>query len=172
MTRPADTGAGAGAGIPFPAPATPTACRTQPALFDHGVRGTSPDDARRVAQARALCTDCPVAVDCLKWALAHPDLSPEGIWAGTTPAQRRTLRRRLVDRLGPRWAAVVAEQDRRRKERQALARHQPLTVRQAQIVREDRERNGPMGRPRPALTPELQQRNRDRLVAALTGRAA
>jgi WhiB family redox-sensing transcriptional regulator len=168
MTRPKNTGAGAG--IPFPTPATPTACRTQPRLFDHGARGTSPDDARRVAQA--LCTACPVAADCLKWALAHPDLSPEGIWAGTTAAQRRKLRRRLIDRLGTQWAAVVAEQDRQRKERQALARHQPLTIRQAQIVREDRERNGPMGRPRPALTPDRQERNRERLVAAITGRAA
>lgn len=170
MTRPKDTGAGAG--IPFPAPATPTACRTEPALFDHGARGTGPEDARRVAQAGALCALCPVAADCLKWALAHPDLAREGIWAATTARQRKALRRRLVDRLGKQWAAVVAEQDRQRRERQALARHQPLTIRQAQIVREDRERNGPMGRPRPPLTPELQARNRDRLVAGLTTRGA
>lgn len=170
MTRPKKTGADAD--IPFPVPAAPTACRTQPAMFDHGARGTGPDDARRVAQARALCTLCPIATDCLKWALAHPDLTPEGIWASTTATQRTVLRRRLVDRLGTQWAAVVADQDRQRKERRALARNQPLTVRQAQIVREDRERNGPMGRPRPALTPDRQERNRDRLVAGLTGRAA
>jgi len=39
-----------------------------------------------------LCARCPVRLDCLTYAVAHPTL--EGIWAGTTPDDRRTLRSR------------------------------------------------------------------------------
>jgi WhiB family transcriptional regulator, redox-sensing transcriptional regulator len=41
--------------------------------------------------ARAVCACCPVTDDCLNYALAHPDLL--GMWGGTTPRERRRLRR-------------------------------------------------------------------------------
>lgn len=40
--------------------------------------------------ARRLCHGCPVQTDCLKWALDHKE---EGIWAGTTDADRERLRK-------------------------------------------------------------------------------
>ncbi|MGW1534449.1 WhiB family transcriptional regulator [Streptomyces aureus] len=148
-------------GIPFPCSPTPTACRTTPQLFAYDV-GNS--DQARAQQARLACAGCPIATACLKWALANPALTSEGIWAGTIPRQRRALRRRLIDRLGADWPAVVADQDQRLRERREAARHTPLTVGQARIVRMDRELNGPMPRPR-KLTPVQQRRNRARLSA-------
>ena len=37
------------------------------------------------------CSACPVALDCLTYALHH---DVDGIWAGTTPTARRAMRRR------------------------------------------------------------------------------
>jgi WhiB family redox-sensing transcriptional regulator len=44
----------------------------------------------QIAAARAICTACPVRAMCLEWALARPSL--EGIWAATTPMERRRIR--------------------------------------------------------------------------------
>jgi WhiB family transcriptional regulator, redox-sensing transcriptional regulator len=44
-----------------------------------------------VRPARAICARCPVRVQCLEYALTIHDL--EGIWAGTSPMERRRLRR-------------------------------------------------------------------------------
>jgi WhiB family redox-sensing transcriptional regulator len=47
----------------------------------------------QVAQAKATCTRCHIQQACLAYAL---DAGPvQGIWAGTTEAERRLLRRRL-----------------------------------------------------------------------------
>ena len=46
--------------------------------------------ARQVAAAKAVCAECPVAGDCLAWALRA---EAAGIWGGTTPEERRLLRR-------------------------------------------------------------------------------
>lgn len=43
-------------------------------------------------EARAICGRCLCRAECLAYALADPTLL--GIWAGTTTAQRRKLRRR------------------------------------------------------------------------------
>jgi hypothetical protein len=44
-----------------------------------------------VSAARAVCGECLVAGECLELALAqHSNL--EGVWAGTTPSQRRAMR--------------------------------------------------------------------------------
>ena len=43
------------------------------------------------SQARALCADCPVREDCLAAALEDP--LTQGIWAGTSERERRTLRK-------------------------------------------------------------------------------
>ncbi|GHF33809.1 WhiB family transcriptional regulator [Streptomyces fumanus] len=154
--------------FPFPHSPTPTRCQTEPKLFDfsHGDRSGSTRAAteKRLEQAGTACSRCPIARDCLKWALVNEPLTRIGIWAATTPGQRTDLRKRMADRLGPAWIDVLAERDQARRERAAAARHNPLTVNQARIVRLDRELNGPMRRP---LTPKEQQRNRDRLMAGL-----
>lgn len=49
---------------------------------------------RQVAQAKAVCARCPVARQCLDWAVRTGE--PEGIWGGTTPGERRRLRRRRL----------------------------------------------------------------------------
>ncbi|MPY36828.1 WhiB family transcriptional regulator, partial [Streptomyces adustus] len=144
-------------------PPTPTACRATPQLFVYDIGDA---DSARADQAKLACAACPIATACLKWSLAHPALTTEGIWAGTTPRQRTALRRRLADRLGADWTAVVADHDQRLREQREIARHTPLTVGQARIVRMDRELNGPMPRPR-TITPIQQRRNLARLVAGV-----
>lgn len=42
--------------------------------------------------ARAICASCPVIEDCLEHAIEYPEM--DGIWGGTTPRQRRTIRSR------------------------------------------------------------------------------
>jgi len=44
----------------------------------------------QIAQARDACFRCPMYSACLDWAVTKPDL--EGVWAATTPPERRRLR--------------------------------------------------------------------------------
>jgi WhiB family transcriptional regulator, redox-sensing transcriptional regulator len=46
---------------------------------------------REIAAAKAICARCPVAAACRDWALRSGEVT--GIWGGTTPAERRLLRR-------------------------------------------------------------------------------
>lgn len=47
-----------------------------------------------VRDAVALCTGCPVRVECLEWALsARPDVDAFGVFGGLTAPGRRALRR-------------------------------------------------------------------------------
>jgi WhiB family redox-sensing transcriptional regulator len=47
--------------------------------------------ARHKMAVAAICQACPVATDCLRWAL---DTGQEhGLWAATTPTDRRAIRR-------------------------------------------------------------------------------
>lgn len=47
--------------------------------------------AIQIAQAKAICRNCPVQMKCLEFALAtHQDY---GIWGGTTEEERREIRR-------------------------------------------------------------------------------
>ncbi|WP_329046638.1 WhiB family transcriptional regulator [Streptomyces sp. NBC_01422] len=163
------TTASRAAQIPFPRPATPTACRTSPELFTHEPGDT---DRARAAAARAVCSGCPLAPTCLKWALANPEQTPTGIWAGTNPLQRRILRARLANRLGSNWVHLLTAQERARQERKAAVRTQPPSVREARILQLDRTFNGPMPTRVPPLTPQQQAANRQRLLAALTDKAA
>lgn len=41
--------------------------------------------------ARSVCTNCPVRIECLKYALANREQF--GIWGGTSERERRKLRR-------------------------------------------------------------------------------
>jgi WhiB family redox-sensing transcriptional regulator len=43
---------------------------------------------------RDLCQGCTVRQECLDVALADPDLT--GLWGGTTPKERKAMRRRPV----------------------------------------------------------------------------
>ncbi|MFF8732229.1 hypothetical protein ACF073_38055 [Streptomyces sp. NPDC015171] len=63
-------------------------------------------------------------------ALANKPLTLTGVWAATTARERNKLRKDLVHRLGDDWVGVVAEQDRRRQEKQRAARLAPPTVRE------------------------------------------
>lgn len=47
-----------------------------------------------IADAKAVCRRCPVADQCLQWALDNPQET--GIWGGLTEAERRNLRRSTV----------------------------------------------------------------------------
>jgi len=60
------------------------ACRDEPVDTFFVERGGS------MARARALCAGCPVAGECLDYAMAHEDI--EGWWAGTSARGRRRLR--------------------------------------------------------------------------------
>ena len=65
------------------------ACRTAPSAdLWFPARG----DLVALAIARTVCHRCPVAGDCLAYALARPNLI--GIWGGTTDDERNKLRRR------------------------------------------------------------------------------
>jgi Transcription factor WhiB len=45
----------------------------------------------QLTQARAICSTCPVMVECREWAVAmYIDF---GLWGNTTPRQRRKLRK-------------------------------------------------------------------------------
>ena len=39
---------------------------------------------------KKLCNECPIIKECLEWALHHENF---GIWGGTTPMDRRVIRR-------------------------------------------------------------------------------
>ena len=65
-------------------------CRdVDPELF-FPVGTTGPAEAQ-VQAAKAICANCPVKAECLAWALRVGE--PDGIWGGTTPEERRYLRR-------------------------------------------------------------------------------
>ncbi|WP_256356142.1 WhiB family transcriptional regulator [Streptomyces sp. PKU-EA00015] len=53
-------------------------------------------DVAAVEHAKAMCTRCPVIGDCLMQALRNRD--EFAILGGTTPAERRLIRRRLAER--------------------------------------------------------------------------
>jgi WhiB family transcriptional regulator, redox-sensing transcriptional regulator len=46
---------------------------------------------RQIAQAKSVCAECPVAVECLAFAMR---CLPDGIAGGTTAAERSEMRRR------------------------------------------------------------------------------
>lgn len=90
-----------------PGPGMRAKCRNRIDAFEVD-RTTMSDDvaAERTQDAKAICRACPIAADCLRYALAHRDQS-KGIWAGTTGPERGALRRRLKNRLGPDWRSVI-----------------------------------------------------------------
>jgi WhiB family transcriptional regulator, redox-sensing transcriptional regulator len=51
-------------------------------------------DQARIDQAKAICADCAVTDDCLRYALETNQ--QVGIWGGTTEAERKSLRRKWM----------------------------------------------------------------------------
>lgn len=56
-----------------------------------------PEDLAGVAQAKAVCATCPVAAECLTWAIETNQ--SEGIWGGHTAQERRSIRRRWLEEI-------------------------------------------------------------------------
>ena len=55
------------------------------------------EDVGGIAKAKAVCATCPVASECLTWAIETNQ--GEGIWGGHTPRERRVLRRRWLEEI-------------------------------------------------------------------------
>lgn len=72
------------------------ACRgEEPELFFPV--GASGPALRQIEQAKEVCRHCPVIAQCLAAALANGE--DAGIWGGTTPEERRLMRRSPAGRL-------------------------------------------------------------------------
>jgi WhiB family transcriptional regulator, redox-sensing transcriptional regulator len=56
-----------------------------------------PEDLAGISKAKAVCATCPVASECLTWAIETNQ--SEGIWGGHTAKERRTLRRRWLEEI-------------------------------------------------------------------------
>lgn len=50
-------------------------------------------DRAGFVNAKTICASCEVIEPCLQYAVRHPSL--DGIWGGTTPRQRETIRSRM-----------------------------------------------------------------------------
>ena len=55
-----------------------------PAVFEH-----KPEREAREAKAKAICSGCPVRVQCLTWALAVRE--PHGVWGGASEGDRKRM---------------------------------------------------------------------------------
>jgi WhiB family transcriptional regulator, redox-sensing transcriptional regulator len=56
-----------------------------------------PEDRIGIARAKTVCSICPVAGECLTWALETNQA--EGVWGGHTAKERRALRRRWLEEI-------------------------------------------------------------------------
>lgn len=64
----------------------PECAETDPELFFPATDHMS----HQISAAKDICQRCPVQGSCLQYAMNH---GVEGIWGGTTEAERRTMRR-------------------------------------------------------------------------------
>ncbi|MFD9715844.1 WhiB family transcriptional regulator [Streptomyces sp. NPDC059076] len=79
---------------------------------------------KAIAQAKALCGGCPVKRDCFNHALDNA--TKEGIWGGTTEAERRTWQAKISKRLDyarVRAAFLGRDVHLSTAEREAVTRH-------------------------------------------------
>ncbi|MEU7553106.1 WhiB family transcriptional regulator [Streptomyces sp. NPDC044571] len=166
--------------IPFPHTDQALRCRTEPGLFSiEDIHNTDEDPRARdktLIKAKHACSGCPIVKDCLKWALANPDLTKTGVWAATTARDRTQLRKQLTARLGDDWVGVVAEQDRRRRERRRAARVVPPTLGELALARLELEgiptRPAPYNRWKEPITAAQAASNRRVLELVASGKAA
>lgn len=56
-----------------------------------------PEDVAAIATAKAVCATCPVAEECLAYAIETNQ--SEGIWGGLLPKERARLRRRWLEEI-------------------------------------------------------------------------
>lgn len=56
-----------------------------------------PADLRAISSAKEICAICPVADECLSYAVETNQT--EGIWGGHTPKERRAIRRRWLEEI-------------------------------------------------------------------------
>jgi WhiB family redox-sensing transcriptional regulator len=68
-------------------------------FFPHMYNLTCKD---QIEEAKQICASCPMREACLDWAVERTDL--DGLWAGTTPMDRRRIRTGKAD--SP-WRAVL-----------------------------------------------------------------
>ncbi|CAN5406950.1 WhiB family transcriptional regulator [soil metagenome] len=64
--------------------ATDAAVFFPPGHFEH-----KPEREAREAEAKAICSGCPVRITCLDWALATRE--PYGVWGGYSETERRQV---------------------------------------------------------------------------------
>ena len=55
------------------------------------------EDVGAIAKAKAICATCPVADECLSWAIDTNQA--EGVWGGHTAKERRGIRRRWLEEI-------------------------------------------------------------------------
>ena len=81
--------------------------RDQAACKDHptALFFARPGDNLAVAAAKAICAGCPVRAECLDLVLANEEGG--GTYAGTTPIERRALRRQYRADRGEFWCRRV-----------------------------------------------------------------
>lgn len=82
------------------------ACAGQDVTLFYPAGKADGDDYRRgVERARAICHPCPVAWDCLRWALNSRE--PWGIWGGADAVGRDALLKALRERRAAAEAAAA-----------------------------------------------------------------
>ncbi len=59
------------------------------AVFYHPENERGPSRVRREMNAKAICAACPVAANCLRWALTARE--PYGVWGGKSVEERESL---------------------------------------------------------------------------------
>lgn len=65
-------------------------CRqTDPELF-------FPEPGGDYEPAKRVCRACPVLPECFAWTMENIDQHVPGVWGGTTPTNRRTLKRKMM----------------------------------------------------------------------------
>lgn len=55
--------------------------------------GTTGPALLQIAEAKAVCATCPVAAQCLAWAMDAGPMAEFGVWGGLSEDERRALRR-------------------------------------------------------------------------------
>ena len=56
-----------------------------------------PADTEGIENVKQICAECPVASECLSYAVSTNQT--EGVWGATTPGERRRLRQRWLKEL-------------------------------------------------------------------------
>ncbi len=65
-----------------------------------------PEDVEAIARVKGICAPCPVAPDCLAYAMETRQA--DGVWGGLTPRERINLRRKSTEARSPVAAEVSA----------------------------------------------------------------